>query len=567
MGRGVQCVASFLVVMLVWIVLPGCGGGEDGPPPSQTSSPPPGGGVATINDPLFVDQWHLKNTGQKSPNGKGTGTPGEDVNIEPAWNRGFLGQGIRIHVVDDGLEQGHEDLAANVLPGQGYNFWHVDHGCVAPACTPNGLGPTDPSPASPSDNHGTSVAGVAAASANTVGGRGAAPASSLVGYNLLAGIDKDSDYATAMSHHAELAHINTNSWGHEDGGLILDAGPEWKSAVEQGVRTGRGGRGTIYLFAAGNGENPQPLSSDDSNSSGWANNRHVMAICAVDAKGEKSAYSEKGANLWVCAPSNADRDDAIDLPAITTTDRTGAPGYNDGNTRPGDYQNPNYTNGFRGTSSATPLAAGVTALVLQANPSLGWRDVRLILAETARKNDPADPGWADIGVSTTGGKYHHNHKYGFGVVNADAAVQRATNWTNVGAQRLFSTTVKGVEVAIPEDNAAGVTDTLTVSGSGISSIEFIEITFKAGHGYSGDLNVTLTHADTSVQSKLAEQHLCDGDFTREDFCGTYNNPAWVFGSARHLGEAADGTWTLRVSDTAPGDVGTFHSWQLTFYGR
>jgi len=71
MGRGVQCVASFLVVMLVWIVLPGCGGGEDGPPPSQTSSPPPGGGVATINDPLFVDQWHLKNTGQKSPNGKG----------------------------------------------------------------------------------------------------------------------------------------------------------------------------------------------------------------------------------------------------------------------------------------------------------------------------------------------------------------------------------------------------------------------------------------------------------------------------------------------------------------
>lgn len=331
----------------------------------------------------------------------------------------------------------------------------------------------------------------------------------------------------------------------------------------QGVKTGRGGRGTIYLFAAGNGENPKPLPSDDSNSSGYTNNRHVMAICAVDAKGKKANYSEKGANLWVCAPSN-ETDINLDLPGITTTDRTGVAGYNDGQI-PGDYINPDYTNTFGGTSSATPLTAGVTALVLQANPNLGWRDVRLILAETARKNDPGDPGWDDIGANTTGGKYHHNHKYGFGVVNADAAVQRATTWTNVSPQKPPVIRERILDLPIIDNDPVGITDSISLANSGISSIEFIEITFRADHKYSGDLNVTLTHAGTGIQSKLAEQHFCDGDVTRQAFCGGYND--WVFGSTRHLGESADGTWTLHVSDTDKLSDGTFHSWKLTFYGR
>jgi proprotein convertase subtilisin/kexin type 2 len=580
MVLGMQRLASVLVVMLMWTVLPGCGGGGDSPTP-QVSSPPPGGSTATINDPDFVDQWHLKNAGQKNrrvQNG-GAGTPGEDANVVPVWNRGLLGQGIRIHVVDDGLEQGHEDLAPNVLLGQGYNFLHPDHGCVRPVCIPNGLGPTDPSP-TPSpfeaqDDHGTAVAGVAAASANNVGGRGAAPGASLVGYNLNSDkfrVYSDVNAGIAMSHHAELAHINSNSWQHLAGrGFISDSGVEWKSGVETGALNGRGGRGTIYLFAAGNGENPNPLPSDDSNSSGLTNNRHVMAICSVDAKGRKSTYSEKGANLWICAPSNADFEGVINLPAITTTDRTGDRGLNYtgkfATTGVNDYNNTNYTAQFGGTSSATPLAAGVTALVLQANPSLGWRDVRLIFAETARKNDPSDSDWRDIGVNTTGGKYHHNHKYGFGVINADAAVQRATTWINVGTQitKSFPPALKQVNVAIPDHNFDGVADTIAVSGSGISVIEFIEITFTANHAYDGELNITLTHADTGIQSQLATERRCRDDSGRETSCGGYNE--WVFGSARHLGEAADGTWTLQVSDRIQNDVGTFNSWQLTFYGR
>lgn len=319
MVLGMQPVASFLVVMLMWTVLPGCGGGGDSPP--QSTTPPPGANTATINDPYFVNQWHLKNTGQKNLNGgQVAGTPGEDVNVVPVWNRGLLGQDVRIHVVDDGLEEGHEDLTPNVLPGQGYNFLHAENRCTAP-CIPNGLGPTDPSPAPLSKhNHGTAVAGVAAASANSIGGRGAAPAAKLAGYNLNAlETPAQSEHEDiAMSHNIEKADIHTNSrqlvaQNQATGvGFILSPLPGFYSGVEKGVKDGRRGRGTIYLFAAGNGGNPEvplligsPLATDDSNYSGMSNNRHVMAICATDARGKKSAYSESGANLWVCAPSNA----------------------------------------------------------------------------------------------------------------------------------------------------------------------------------------------------------------------------------------------------------------------
>ncbi|HMS82530.1 MAG TPA: S8 family serine peptidase [Nitrospira sp.] len=587
MGTGPQRVASFFMVMVMWVVLPGCGGGGDSPAP-QSSSPPPGGSTATISDPFFVNQWHLKNEGQKIDRLGGQhlpGTPGEDVNVESVWNRGLLGQGIRIHIVDDGLEEEHEDLAPNVLRGEGYNFLHRDNGCTAP-CAPNNLGPRDPSPAPLSEhNHGTAVAGVAAASANNIGGRGAAPAAKLVGYNLNAlETPAQSEHEDiAMSHNIEKADIHNNSRQliagsqHTGVGFILPPLPGFYSGVEKGVRDGRSGRGTIYLFAAGNGGNSEvplligsPLATDDSNYSGMSNNRHVMAICATDARGKKSVYSENGANLWVCAPSNVGGN--VDLPAITTTDRMGDRGLNYTGklaaTGEDDYSNSNYTARFSGTSAATPLAAGVTALVLQANPNLGWRDVRLILAETARKNDPSDSDWGDIGLNTTGDKYHHNHKYGFGVINADAAVQRAITWTNVGPQltQSFPPELKQVNAAIPDNNSAGVSDAITVSSSGISSIEFIEITFSADHEFDGELNVTLTHENTGIQSQLATERRCRlSSSGPEVTCGGYKG--WVFGSARHLGEMADGIWTLRVSDRIRNDVGTFESWKLTFYGR
>ncbi|HAK59003.1 MAG TPA: serine protease [Nitrospiraceae bacterium] len=504
-----------------YVVTAANAGGESAESPEASQTPADAGAGA---DPLYTSQWHLNN---------GT-TPIEDVNVVPAWSvcgagNTCRGEGIRIAVVDNGLEIGHEDLAANVAAGLSYNYV---------------TGSSDPTGGA----HGTSVAGVAAArDLNGLGVRGVAPRANLVGYNLLQS-PTVSNKADAMTRNAVDVHISSNSWGPPDGYGTLDASSlAWKTAINTGLTTGRGGLGSIYTWAGGNGDSgvcPAVGCYDNSNYDGYANNRGVMAICAVGDNGFKASYSERGANLWVCAHSSGGAS------GITTTDRTDTDGYNTNTTAAGgDY----YSN-FGGTSSATPLASGVVALMLQAKPSLGWRDVRLILAQTARQNDAGNAEWT---VNAAG--YNINHNYGFGTIDADAAVTLAKTWTNVGAEVTYTTALSAPNQPIPDNNATGVSDTITVSGSGISTIEFVEVTFTAAnHTYSGDLEITLT-GPSGTDSIIAETHVCPTG------CSTYSG--WVFGSARHLSEAVNGDWILTVKDGAPPDTGTFQSWSLKFYGR
>ena len=135
-------------------------------------------------------------------------------------------------------------------------------------------------------------------------------------------------------------------------------------------------------------------------------------MCAVGDDGARAAYSEQGANLWVCAPSSGgDR-------GIVTTENSDR-----------------YINDFSGTSSATPKVAGVAALLRQANPDLTWRDLKLILAASARKNDVSNAGWEEgarkYGSTDDSDRYHFNHGYGFGMVDAAAAVALAQDWSTL----------------------------------------------------------------------------------------------------------------------------------------
>jgi kexin len=495
--------------------------------------------VTPLSDPLYTDQWHLKNTGQLGATGV-AGAVGEDMNVEPVWLAATprKGTGIRIAVVDDGLEIGHEDLVSNIATGLSYNYLN------------GGSDPTDGA-------HGTSVAGIAASrDLNGLGGRGAAPRANMVGYNLLQSVTSTNE-ADAMTRGSPNVHISSNSWGAPDGKGTLDASASlWRTAITSGLTSGRSGLGTIYTWAAGNGATGSqacPSCVDNSNYDGRANNRGVIAVAAVNDRGVKASYSESGANLWVSAPGG----EFCSTHTITTTDRTGGvDGFNTTATAGvTDYANTNYTKCMNGTSSATPGAAGVIALMLEAKPTLGWRDVRLILAQSARKNDPTDPGWT---LSTTTPAYTFNHKYGFGVVDAQAAVTLASTWTNVGPELSFTTALASPGLAIPDNNAVGVSNTINVAGSGIANIEFIEITFSAAdHTFSGDLAITLTSPAGTV-SQLSTAHNCAP-------CTAYSG--WVFGSARHLGEAANGDWMLTAKDLAPVDTGTFQSWRLKFYGR
>lgn len=465
----------------------------------------------TPNDPRFAwgagntsYQWHLKNTGQNG------GTAGIDINSATAWDT-VKGSGIRIGIVDDGLEVAHPDLspAADTVNDHDWN---------------DGT-PDDPTGNPSVDDHGTACAGLAAARGNnSIGVSGSAPSATLVGLRLIAGAVDDSDEAAAVSWKKDIIQIYSNSWGPDDDAADLyEAGALFQAAVTSSLSTGRGGRGSIILWAGGNGGELNDRSSYD----GYANLPGTIAIAAANDDGGRSSYSEEGANLIVTCPS--DDDGHQSLTTVTTLS--------------------SYTNDFGGTSGATPIAAGVVALMLERNPNLGWRDVQEILIRTARKVSAADTDWADNGAG-----YHFNHKFGAGMIDATAAVSMAATWTNLAAQQstLQSDSESG---AVPDNNAAGLTRTLTFPAAGEIRVEHAVLTVQATHARRGDLEVTLT-SPSGMVSRLFIAHTAD----------TNSGMSWPFLSVRHWGESSAGAWTVKVADRRSGTTGTLTNVSLSLRG-
>lgn len=519
-----------LILLFSWLMLTGCNA-DKVKLPLVPDHP---------EDPLFSDQWHLKNNGLLG------GTVGEDINMTPVWQAGNKGEGVVVAVVDDGLDQGHDDLISNLLAGQSYNYADGSTNII-------GTG---------SDSkHGTSVAGIiAAAELNSKGGKGVAPKAKLVGFNLIAGANSTTlNQADAATRNSNVS-VSNNSWGPPDGyGTFIDSSLLWKTAITDGVTNGRSNKGIVYVWAAGNGGISQLGIVDNSNYDGYANYYGVMAVAAIGDNGTKANYSEKGANIWISAPSQGTTGKAI-----TTTDLTSTRGYNDG-TSSDNYLQQNYTNTFNGTSASTPMVSGVAALILKANPNLTWRDVRIIMAKSARKNHPTDTDWVQNDALDPVGGYHVNHKYGFGAVDASAAVTMAQTWVNVGTLKVETHSFPMAATPLADGDGTIHSITGTVAGSTISKIEYVEIKVDIVDADWGNLVIILdrtTGPDTS--SKLSEAHLC---IAQSIHCLISDN-TWRFGSARHLGEVADGDWTLRISDAFPdGFTGEWTGWSLTFYGE
>ncbi|GMW02721.1 MAG: hypothetical protein AMXMBFR84_38570 [Candidatus Hydrogenedentota bacterium] len=483
------------------------------------------------NDTFYPFQWHLKNPGTNPGS-----TAGYDVNIESAWDIA-TGEGVRIGVVDDGLQTAHEDLAANVRTDIDIDIAGND---------------LDPNPTSPSHGHGTSVSGVAAAvTNNSQGVAGAGFDAELVGIRLIVGVSlTDAQIGSALSHRvadpvSSRIYISSNSWGFTDSLLLTIPLPAlMASAINTGITQGRGGLGTIYVKAAGNGR----FVNDNINKDGFANSRFVIAVGATGGSGLFSQYSEPGSCMFINAPSNygVPQVNPTSEVGITTTDLQGTGnGYDNGPTG-----NNNYTQNFGGTSSATPLVSGIIALILEANPNLTWRDVQHILADTAFKNDPTNADW-----QTNDGGYHFNHNYGFGRIDAAAAVTTATAWQNVPAEATPLTASLNTPVAIPDSSATGVSQQVSVSGSNLFKIEHVIVTVNISHTSSGNLAIKLTGPGGTV-SQLMTAH---NDPTDD----LINIP---FTSVAHWGENPNGNWTLTVSDLVGGDTGTLNNWSIKCYG-
>jgi subtilisin family serine protease len=540
--------------------------------------------ISGVSDPLASQQWHLKNTGQ---NGfaDGTGIPGMDVNVDPVYSTfGFTGSGVITAVVDSGLEIAHEDLAANVVPNGSWNF---KNGTTDPTNTVDTTG-----------DHGTSVAGLIAMARNTVGGIGVAPSARLKGFNFLSGPPTLQNFIDSLggstgSPNSSDVFIFNESFGQANLTDDTQIDPTVEAQYLSGVTNLRGGKGALYVKAAGNGFNgicpTTGLSCENANFDPENTIPYQIVVGAVNADGIKASYSTAGSAIWVSAPggergfnrsvSGAASTETFE-PAMVTTDQSGCTigssrtnvntsVFNNGSAQNGAC---NYTNTMNGTSSATPVTAGVIALILEANPALTWRDVKHILASTARQIDAARPA---VNFALTGGTYiaepawltnaagfkFHNW-YGFGMVDASAAVNMARSYTPGQLGAFVDTgfiSSPALSVSIPDGNVAGATGTLTVPANPVQVIEALQIRVSATHPFIGLLGIELI-SPSSKRSVL--KNIFDGFGASQDLNGM------VLSSNAFYGENPAGTWTIKVVDgDATVDSGTLTGWSIRVFGH
>lgn len=510
------------------------------------------------SDPLFAQSWHLLNTGQAG------GAAGMDIRATAAWQH-YIGRNTLVAVLDDGVETSHPDLAANIWTRPGGTTL-VDAGN---ANLVTGL-PVTAGPNAAGDNHGTSAAGVIGAVGNNgLGGVGVAPGAQLVSYRILgAGNAATEDgFQQALN---DGAHVLNNSWGND--AAFNNPGAASLTAIANLATQGRGGLGAIVVFANGNERasrvSGQDLTGTDGALDAATGNRFTISVAAVENTGIVTDYSTRGANLLVAAPGGQGDGTLANGNGITTVDRVGPTnGYNDEASPAGDYT------GFNGTSAASPVVAGVAALILEANAALGYRDVQEILAYAARQIDLA----AGTGASATfnrspwvgtnagnanGGGLNFSTDYGFGLVDAGAAVRLAETWTAARTEaNLITTTATAATTGqITTGGVAGAqsfttTFTLTQPGGAHAGLRInrVEIDLGITAPRAHDLTITLqSPGGTPITMARTPGNAFANPGTGYDI----NQPAaWPAGgftinTPGFWGENAVGTWTLSVTASA-----------------
>ncbi|KAK8122327.1 subtilase [Apiospora sp. TS-2023a] len=463
-----------------------------------------------ISDPIFQEQWHLFNPVQL----------GHDVNVTDVWLSGITGKNATVAIVDDGLDMYSNDLKPNYYAQGSYDY--------------NDQRP-EPRPTLSDDRHGTRCAGEVSAAKNDVCGVGVAYDSKIAGIRILSKLITDQDEALAMNYDYQHNQIYSCSWGPPDDGRSMDApGILIRAAMLNGIQNGRGGLGSIYVFASGNGA----ASEDNCNFDGYTNSIYSITVGAVDRKGQHPYYSEKCSAQLVVTYSSGDGD------AIHTTDV----GEN------------NCYNGHGGTSAAAPLAAGIFALAFEVRQDLTWRDMQYIAMESAVPIDEDQPEY-DWQTTSIGKKF--SHTFGYGKVDSYKLVEAAKTWKLVKPQAWFFSPWIHVRQAIPQgEKGLAVSFDVTpdmLKNANLERIEHVTVTMNIDHDYRGDLSVDLISPDKVVSHLSATRKLDDSKEGYDD---------WTFMSVVHWGEKGAGTWTVVVRDTkVNAHKGVWVDWHLKLWGE
>jgi len=487
----------------------------------------------TDNVPGFPGQWHLD---------KQTSGAVVDVNIRGAWERGLTGQGVVIGIVDGGVELTHPDLIDNARPDLSWNF--ITNG-----------------PETSLHSHGMAVAGVAAArGGNGIGTTGAAPHAQIASLEQSTGNPLFSNEApqyeartaAAIRFKPDQIHVKNYSVGWP---FQLINMPEIDLAFRESAEAG-----TLNVVIAHNYRlGTDVRSSKDANQNSFTHNPDVIVVAGLGSNGKFAAYSNYGASVTVTSPTlSSSQLNGPDNWGITTTDRTGAAGYNGTAEVLGEdlFPDENYTTEFSGTSSAGPLVSGIIALTKEAQPNLTVRMAKHLLARTSRIVDPTDAtpmgGW-----QTNAAGIHFNNNYGFGLIDADALTLAATEYIGVTSLQTESTGLVNVGVTVPENGANGVVRNFTFLGGQTLEEMVVRLVLADSINsilFLGDLSVELT-SPSGMKSILMfpdddNQHLIDlNAFPRATL-------DWTFTSNAFWGEDAAGEWSLAMYDRVLSSGGT-----------
>jgi len=467
-------------------------------------------------DPLWDEQWYLDDKRNALD---------LDINVIPIWNQGITGKGVVVSILDDGIEHNHTDLVKNYDPAASWDVNDND---------PDPFPRYDPTN---ENKHGTRCAGEVAAEANNSKcGVGVAYGARIGGVRMLDGRVTDRVEAESLSLNPQYIDIYSASWGPSDDGTTVEGpGTLASAAFANGIAKGRGGLGSIYVWASGNGGRHD----DSCNCDGYTASIYTLSISSSSDHGESPWYSEACASTLATTLSSG----AHGEKRIVTTDLHNL-----------------CTERHTGTSASAPLAAGIIALALEKNPKLTWRDVQHIVVTSANWEPlKHDTDWRMNGVGL-----HVNEKFGFGLLDSERIVSKADpkTWRNVPESRecrgkSFSEAKslrwnQPLTVEIDSDGCAG-------SKNEIRYLEHVQLILTLEYSRRGDLIIVLT---TPMGTKTVLLPTRSEDSSDEGF------KKWPFMTTHAWGEDPRGKWTFEIRDAgdARANTGTLRDWQLVLFG-
>uniref|UniRef100_A0A8D3B8P0 Proprotein convertase subtilisin/kexin type 5b n=1 Tax=Scophthalmus maximus TaxID=52904 RepID=A0A8D3B8P0_SCOMX len=449
-----------------------------------------------------------------------------DMNIMGAWKRGYTGKDVVVTILDDGIERNHPDLFQNYDPQASFDV------------NGNDMDPMPRYDATNENKHGTRCAGeVAAAANNSHCIVGIAYNARIGGVRMLDGDVTDMVEAKSLSLQPQHIDIYSASWGPDDDGKTVD-GPASlaRQAFENGIRMGRKGRGSIFVWASGNGGRSRDHCSCD----GYTNSIYTISISSTAESGRKPWYLEECSSTLTTTYSSGEN---YDRKIITTDLRHRC------------------TDSHTGTSASAPMAAAIIALALEANPLLSWRDVQHIIVKTSRAGHLSAPDW-----KTNAAGYNVSHLYGFGLMDAEAMVKEAERWRQVPSQHVcVESADRQIRTIRPEHvvrsvyKATGCTDN---PNHHVIYLEHVVVRITITHPRRGDLSINLT-SPSGTKSQLLANRLFD--HSMEGFKN------WEFMTTHCWGEKAAGDWVLEIYDS-PSQLrsqkvpGKLKEWSLVLYG-